>query len=58
MALGYRSSGGKWELVSGIRNALDERRVVTGFANLAGLGFVNEIVNIPRNWYTTLRFFL
>ena len=57
VAVGYRRSGGKWELVSGIRNAFDERRVVTGFANLAGLGFVNEIVNTPRNWYTTLRFF-
>jgi len=57
VAVGYRPAGGKWELVSGIRNAFDERRVVTGFANLAGLGFVNEVVNMPRNWYTTLRVF-
>ena len=54
---GLPFGGGKWELVSGIRNAFDERRVVTGFANLAGLGFVNEVVNMPRNWYTTLRLF-
>lgn len=57
LALGYRSSGKKWELIGGVRNALDERWVVTGFANVAGLGFVNEIVNMPRNWYVTLRFF-